>query len=233
MRLSRFNESDFPSHIKLKPSTRARRMALRMDTRERLFTLVLPPGASLKKALSFAQKHEDWMLSRLEELPTPISFTDGACLPVFGQVRYLRISFDKTLKRTNITLKEKEIFVSTNKEDPAPRIVRFLKKLAIEHLQELATQKAQSIGKTVSAVSVRDTTSRWGSCSTDGRLSFSWRLIFAPPAALDYVVAHEVAHLEHLNHSKAFWNVCRDLSNDYLEGRHWMDNHGAELMRFG
>jgi hypothetical protein len=183
--------------------------------------------------LSFAQKHEDWMLSRLEALPAPVFFTDGTSLPVFGQERHIRVSFDSTLKRTNIALKEKEIFISTNKDDPAPRIVRFLKKLAIEHLQELATQKAQSIGKTVRAVSVRDTASRWGSCSADGRLSFSWRLIFAPPEALDYVVAHEVAHLEHLNHSKAFWNLCRTLSKDYLEGRHWMDNHGAELMRYG
>ena len=85
----------------------------------------------------------------------------------------------------------------------------------------------------INKVSVRDTKSRWGSCSVDDNLSYSWRLIFAPPAALDYVVAHEVAHLHHHDHSKAFWNLCRELSDNYLEGQYWMKAHGGELMRYG
>jgi hypothetical protein len=79
---------------------------------------------------------------------------------------------------------------------------------------------------------VREKKSRWGSCSSDDHLSYSWRLIFAPPAALDYVVAHEVAHLVHMNHSKAFWNLCRSLSHDFVNGQYWMKNHGHELMRY-
>ena len=112
------------------------------------------------------------------------------------------------------------------------RIVRFLKKLACDEMTRLANEKAALIGKPVCQVQVRDTTSRWGSCSTKGALSFSWRLVLAPAVALDYIVAHEVAHLVHMNHSARFWTLCKQLSADYAAGHHWIRNHGHTLMRY-
>lgn len=224
---------DLPPHIKIKESTRARRLALRLDTHERLFHLVIPRGVSLRKALRFAEEHEDWMQEQLSELPEPIPLGNGAVVPVLGQNRTLKISYDSTLKRTSISMIEKEIFVKTNLDDPKPRIVRFLRKQAKEALSMMAQEKAVQIDRKINSISVKDTKSRWGSCSEDNNLSFSWRLILAPFEAIDYVVAHEVAHLVHLDHSKAFWNLCRELSEDYMEGKYWMDNHGKELMRWG
>src|SRR4051812_28398998 len=98
---------------------------------------------------------------------------------------------------------------------------------------KLSCAAAEAISKKVKRASFRATKRRCSSCSHDGRLSYSWRLIFAPTEALDYVVAHEVAHLRHLDHSRNFWGLCRDLSVNFLEGQFWMHNHGQDLMRYG
>lgn len=226
-------EYTFPPYVTLKRSKRARRLALRLDPKDRTFHLVIPAGMSIKKAERFAEEHDSWMLDKLRELPEPVSFEYGTVLPILGKNRRIHVFYDETLRKTFIDLKEKELIVTTNKDDPASRIERHLKKLAKEKLTELAMEKAKILGKTVKSVSTRDTKSRWGSCSSDGNLSFSWRLIFAPYESLDYVVAHEVAHLQHMDHSNDFWHLCRDLSDDFFEGEYWMREHGHELMRYG
>lgn len=229
----RRRRDDLPSYIRVEKSPRAKRLALRLNPKERIFHLVIPRGMSLDKAQAFAEEHDRWMKEKLKDLPRPVRFRDGAVIPVMGRNREIKVIIKKTLKTTDIILKHNELLVFTNLEDPSQRIIRFLKKLAKEELTKLSIEKAKILGRKIRHVSVRDTKSRWGSCSQDGRLSFSWRLIFAPLSAFDYVVAHEVAHLRRLDHSKAFWNLCRDLSDDFLEGQFWMHNHGQELMRYG
>ena len=226
-------DEKFPPYITLKRSKRARRLALRLDPKDRTFHLVIPSGTSLKRAQRFAEEHDSWMVDRLGELPEPVPFQDGSVLPILGQDRHIHIFYDESLRNTSITLKFKELIVTTNKEDPTARIERYLKKYAKKELLALSQEKAAEIGQTVKGVTVRDTKSRWGSCSTDGNLSYSWRLIFAPKESFDYVVAHEVAHLQHMDHSPAFWNVCRRLSDDFIEGQYWIQEHGHELMRYG
>jgi predicted metal-dependent hydrolase len=224
---------EFENHVVVRRSRRARRLALRLDPKKRIFNLVVPWGMSLRKAHKFAADYQGWMQEKLEELAPAIPFRHGTILPVFGENIRLNITYDISLKITSIKLINNEIIVFTNQENPAPRIARFLKKMALERFGALAREKAEKIGKTVKSVSVRDTRSRWGSCAEDGALCFSWRLIFAPPAVIDYIVAHEVAHLRHLDHSKAFWALCRELSDDFVEGQYWLDNHGQDLMRYG
>jgi len=226
-------ETAFPPYVTLKRSKRARRLALRLDPKDRIFHLVVPSGISLKKAQRFAEEHDRWMQDKLLDLPDPVPFEDGTILPIFGQNRRIHIFYDSTLRATSINLKYQELIVTTNQEDPTARIERSLKKQAREKLLALSQKKADVIGKRIKGVSTRDTKSRWGSCSSDGNLSYSWRLIFAPYEALDYVVAHEVAHLRHMDHSRAFWSLCRDLSDDFLEGQYWMHENGHELMRYG
>lgn len=222
-----------PEHVVVKRSTRAKRIALRLDPQSRLFHLVVPKGTSVKRAQLFALEHEEWMQNRLQELAPQILFVDGAVIPLFGQKTRIDIQRDNSLKRTAITLENNELIVRTPMSDPSPRIKRFLKALAKEKLNALSLEKATRIKKSVKAVYVRDTKTRWGSCSSDNNLSYSWRLIFAPYELFDYVVAHEVAHLKYLDHSKAFWSVCRNLSDNYLDGKYWMQAHGQELMRYG
>ncbi len=225
--------TDIHPCLELKVSSRAKRMRLRLDSKNRVINLVMPKRASLKKAREFALDHEEWIKDKLAALPAPVPFTQGSIIPVLGQDRHVHIDCDTTLKSTRIELKNNEISISTNKKDPAGRITRFLKKESRDTLTGLAHEKAAQIGKTIESVQIRDTKSRWGSCGPDGRISFSWRLIFAPWGAMDYVVAHEVAHLIHMNHGPKFWALCTELSEDYSTGKKWMRQNGHSLMKYG
>ena len=219
--------------VVVKRSKRAKRLALRLDTRNRVFDLVVPKGVSYSQAHDFALDHQDWMQDKLQELPPPIRLQDGAHIPIFGKRHKIRVIYDEEFRKTDIIMKDGFLLVFTNKADPGPRILRFLKTQAKERLSEMSYEKARAIRKRIKSIYVRDTKSRWGSCSEDGALSYSWRLIFAPQAAMDYVVAHEIAHLKHMDHSDNFWDLCTQLSDDFAEGHYWMRHHGHELMRYG
>jgi predicted metal-dependent hydrolase len=222
----------FPDYVNIKHSSRARRVALRMDTKARRFDLIVPEWMDLSAAQDFALSQQNWMQEKLAELPHGAPFEDGAEIPVLGKLRVIRIEkHDK--KITKLDLREGELFVQTHLREPSPRIQRFLKELALEVMSKLVHEKAALIGKTVREVQVRDTKSRWGSCSSDRRVMLSWRLILAPYEAMDYVIAHEIAHLKHMDHSKKFWALCSELSDDYMEGKYWMRHHAQELMAFG
>lgn len=224
---------DIHPSLQLKISPRARRIALRLDTSARVMNLVVPERFSKKKARQFAFEHQGWIREKLDELPQPIAFEHDAIIPVLGKNRRLDIHFDPAAKITTISMFDGVISVRTNQQDPTSRIIRFLKKEARATLSNLVREKAAEIERPVKAIQIRDTSSRWGSCGPDGRISLSWRLIFAPWEAMDYVVAHEVAHLVHLNHGKRFWALCAKLCDDYSGGKHWMRTQGNELMRYG
>ena len=219
--------------LELKVSKQARRMALRLDAKKRVVYLVVPSRTRVDKAYKFAWENRDWITEHLAGLPLPIPYANGSILPIFGKKVRIRITYDPSLKTTAIRLENHKLIVETNKEDPSARIERFLKQEALKGLTELAHRKAARIHKRIHAVSVRDTKSRWGSCNDGGEISLSWRLIFAPRAAMDYVVAHEVAHLAYLDHSEKFWDTCHKLSYSYQKGKDWIHHHGHELLRFG
>lgn len=216
----------------IKVNPRAKRLALRVDPRKNKVNLVMPKRASMRGAYMFALENKRWIREKLAELPQPITLTDGTIFPILGEKTEIKVTYNPALKTTNIQLKDNQLLVNTNKEDPSPRIIRFLKKMAREELTALAHEKAALIDKKIEKVETKDTISRWGSCSHDGKISFSWRLIFAPMNAFDYVVAHEVAHLRVMDHSPAFWDICEDLSDNYSKGKSWMKRHGAELIRY-
>jgi predicted metal-dependent hydrolase len=219
--------------LRVMRSKRARRVALRLDHKARVMNLVVPRGMHLDTAFQFAIENKQWIKDKLGELPEPVPFEHGAILPIMNVNYRLNIYHDPDMRSTDIVMSGKNIYVVTNKEDPSKKVISFLKKLAEEKLGELTREKAKLVRRKVSKFTVRDTSSRWGSCAEDGEICLSWRLLFAPQPAMDYVIAHEVAHLRHLHHEKSFWELCRELSDDYLEGRYWVDNHGHELMRYG
>ncbi len=223
---------ELAEYVTVKPSTRAKKLALRLDTKNRIFNLVVPKGFNLQRAYRFAAEHDEWMRAQLAELPQPIKLMHGAVIPIFGQNREIIVERNSDGRRTDISLEEHALRVRTNKDDPSSRIIRFLKSESKARLDALSREKAALIKKDVRSVAVRDTKTRWGSCTADGNLSYSWRLIFAPHASFDYVVAHEVAHLQHLDHSDRFWALCRDLSDDYEAGHGWMKKNSYELMRY-
>lgn len=224
--------SDISDDLHLKINPRAKRMALRVDPKRRKVNLVIPKRGSMRSAYKFALENKYWILEKLAELPEKIEFTDGAIFPILGEDIEVKINYDNALKRTSIALKNNKLLVDTNKEDPTARIKRFIINLAKERLSALAHEKGQHVEKQITAIDVKDTTSRWGSCSHDGKLSFSWRLIFADYLAFDYVVAHEVAHLRVMDHSPAFWAECEALCEDYSKGKSWMRRNSGELIRY-
>lgn len=225
--------AEISPRLKLSVSERAKRMALRLDPRSRTVQLVVPKRANLRTAYLFAEQNKEWIREKLRDLPRQVPFKDGEILPIFGRDRMIIVLYNPALKGTEIILKKDELLVMTNKADPSVRIRRFLQDLAREKLTELSLEKAHLVRRKLADVQVKDTRSRWGSCTEDGRISYSWRLIFAPPKAFDYVVAHECAHLVHMDHSENFWRLCEKTCRAYEEGKGWMQKNGHSLMRFG
>lgn len=220
-------------HLDVRISDKARRLALRLDSTRRKVCLVIPKRASLKNAYLFALEHRDWIEQRILQIPQPIPLAHGTTLPLLGRDVTIHIDKQPTYRVTDIDLGETTLTVKTKLDDIEPRLMRYLKKLASEKLREIADQKAEHIGKRITNLSLRDMKTRWGSCSTDGRMALSWRLIFAPFVAYDYVVAHEVAHLIHPHHGPKFWKLCEELAVDFKTGHRWMKEHGTSLMRYG
>lgn len=219
--------------LRLRVSDRAKRLALRLDPKTGYVFLVMPRRASIKKAVAFAHEYRDWIDRHTTAIPDTIPLTHGTVLPVMGVDRHIDITINPAIKRTTVTLTDSALIVHTNKDDPSGRLVRYLKNIARDEITRLAHDKAARIERIPSAIRIGDTSSRWGSCSADGALSFSWRLVLAPPMAMDYVVAHEVAHLVHMNHKARFWSLCEKLSADFHGGHGWMKANGHTLMRYG
>ncbi|MEM6812311.1 MAG: SprT family zinc-dependent metalloprotease [Pseudomonadota bacterium] len=224
--------NDISPDLELTINPRSKRMALRVDVKSRKVRLVMPVRASMRSAYRFALENKYWIREKIGELPEIIEYKDGSKIKILGKPVTIHITYNPTLKTTSIQLINNQLEVLTNKQDPSARIRRFIIQMAKEHLSALSHEKAALIHKKILKIDVKDTSSRWGSCSSDGRLSYSWRLIFAPEHAFDYVVAHEVAHLQHMDHSPAFWDVCESLSNDYSRGKSWMKNKAAELIQY-
>ncbi len=208
----------------------ARRLILRLDPHAGGVTVTLPPWAGWSEATDMAERERDWIGSRVREFPTRQPFIDGASVPVFGEVHRIRHIGGRgaPVRRT-----EGELLVSGEAEHLARRLSDWLIALARAEIEPLAHAKAAIAGRKVSRVTIRDTRTRWGSCAIGGGLSFCWRLILAPRWVLDYVVAHEVAHLRHHDHSRAFWAMTARLTQQVESPREWLRRHGPGLHRYG
>ncbi len=227
---------DFASispHLNVRISPRARKLMLRLDATERKIHLIVPKRASLKSAYEFARQNQSWIHEKLATLPDAVPYHDGVLIPVLGKQLRLTIDHDDIYKLTKVFIEDDRLVVRTSLDNPSGRISRFLKKMAEAEFKTIADQKAARIGKKIKVLTLRDMKTRWGSCSTDGRMSLNWRLIFAPLETYDYVIAHEAAHLIHANHGPQFWKLCQELSSDFSTGSSWIAENANELMRFG
>jgi predicted metal-dependent hydrolase len=222
---------DLGSPLSIRVSPRARRIALRVDAAERRLELVLPAGIPPSQGLRFLTTKRAWVVSRLEALPQRLPFEEGAVVPVLGIPH--RICREMDPAASPVAIGDREIRVRGDPAHLARRVRDHLATKAGTELARRARRLAASIGRDVTRVSVRDTKSRWGSCSGTGNLSFSWRLIFTPEPVLDYVVAHEVAHLVEMNHGPRFWRLVETLSPGSAKQRAWLKRHRSELFSYG
>ena len=223
----RVAEREIPLRVSRNP--RARRISISLDGSGAV-RLVLPRRTPLRHGLDFAEDKAGWIIGHLNALPEPVPFEHGAVIPLLGTEHVIR--HDPAARR-GVWRADGIIRVSGHAEHLPRRLHDYLKAEARRELSGRAREKAAVIGRAVRRVALRDTTSRWGSCSAEGNLNFSWRLIFAPEAVLDYVVAHEVAHLKHMNHGQRFWALVDRLTEDTALARRWLRKHGDHLMRYG
>ncbi len=239
--------------VLVKRSSRARRMTLWVSSARRNVTLTIPRNTARHLAGAFIEQHLDWLNQQIEELPSPVPFVDGALVPVEGEVhrlwfcgpRHRRqaghavVSFVTGEAAGNMaadgtdSLSLPLLRVSGAREHAPRRLADWLKKRARKKIAGRVDVHAARLGLSYARIGVRDQTSRWGSCSSNKTLSFSWRLIFAPPVVLDYVAAHEVAHLQEMNHSARFWKLVGKTLPEYEQGRSWLRRHGQDLHRYG
>jgi predicted metal-dependent hydrolase len=219
-----------PVPLDVRRSRRARRLYLRVDPAEARVELVLPRGVGVAEGLRFARERAGWVATRLAAIPELRRFADGALIPFLGTDLVVR---HRPGERRPTRRDGNDLVVACQAEHLPRRVRDWLKAQARIELTQRSQALAARIGRTIVSVRLGDPRSRWGSCSAKAKLAYSWRLVLAPPAVLNYVVAHEVAHLCELNHSRRFWRLVASLIDDVDGPRRWLAQNGAALLRIG
>ena len=221
--------------VRLRRHRRARRYTLRIHPSDREAILTMPPRGTIIEAKDFAHRHGGWIAARLGRLPKAAPFLPGTVLPLRGVAHRIvhRAAMRGTVWTETRDSGERILCVAGASEHIERRVLDYLKREARKDLQEASISYAQELGVRVRRLSMRDQSSRWGSCTSAGSLSFSWRLILAPPYVLDYLAAHEVAHLVEMNHSARFWRVVGKVCDHVERAKSWLDTHGNDLHRYG
>ncbi len=227
-----------PATVEVRRHPAARRLTLRVSRTQRAVILTLPVHSDLTEASRFIDRNIDWLRERLDAVPNAAPFHDGAAIPLRGATHRLR--FTGALRSSKIVrlvagsdVAPALIEVSGLSEYAPRRLVSWLMDEARADVSARVSFHAARLKLSPGRISVRDQKSRWGSCSSTGQLSFSWRLVLAPPHVLDYVAAHEVAHLAEMNHGPRFWALVRKTMPDMEGARIWLNDHGADLHRYG
>ena len=221
--------------VRLRRHAQARRYTLRIHAATREVVLSMPLRGSLREANVFAQKQGAWIAVRLKRLPRLQPFAHGAVVPLRGIEH--RIEHRRGTRGTVWVECGDDgaqlLCVAGETPHIARRVRDYLKREAKKELERASRAAAAALGVSPTRVSIRDQSSRWGSCSTTGVLSYSWRLILAPPFVLDYLAAHEAAHLVEMNHSRRFWRLVERINPDVARAKAWLDAHGSDLHRYG
>lgn len=218
-------EQDIP--LVYKPNPRAKRLSLRMSSKEQLLVLTIPPRTTASHIRTFLKQCTPWVERQLRKLVKTVSIKPGADVTLHGEV--FRCTVDPLRRKPALcqvtqTLRlpprclEKDLYA-------------FFKKTAESILSPYVLKAAETLGERVEKITIRDTKSRWGSCSGRKTISLSWRLILAPPEVAYYVCVHEAAHLTHMNHSPAFWKAVAGICPAYRIHKKWLKTHGPSLMR--
>ena len=213
--------------VLLRRSGRARRISLRISQLDGRVTLTLPNGVPEAEAMSFARQKESWIRGHLEQRVEDIPVALGSEVPVQGVSHRVVQGQGR-----RVVMEDGLIMVPGPVDHIGARLKGHFKQMARVRLVGASDAYAERLGKSYARISIRDTRSRWGSCSSSGTLMYSWRLIMAPDVVLDYVAAHEVAHLAEMNHSAAYWEGVQLIFGDYKPARRWLKKEGNALHRF-
>ncbi|MGD7069402.1 M48 family metallopeptidase [Acetobacter sp. AAB5] len=207
-------------------STKAKRCILRISAKEQAILVTLPKGFPYTQALAFVHKQAQWITMRLEKLVQTPRFAIGSHIPI--QDKYYTICHAPD-RKGGAWLENDCLFVSGDPSFLARRVEDFLKQHATKILTQEMHCLAQAVGLRPTRLDIRDTSSRWGSCSSSGRIMLSWRLIMAPFFVRHYLIAHELSHLQHMNHSTQFWKVVDAFTPHRQQAENWLQHFGPIL----
>ncbi|RUT84664.1 M48 family peptidase, partial [Mesorhizobium sp. M7A.T.Ca.US.000.02.1.1] len=192
--------------------------------------ITVPPGLRRGEVDRFLERHQDWLEQRLAKVPTRPQVRPGIRIPVRGVPH--RIVHEPS-KRGTVTVSRDErgplLIVHGDRIHLPRRLADFLKREAKKEIEKLVAKHTEALGKRAKAIRFKDTSSRWGSCTSEGNLSFSWRIMMAPSPVINYLVAHEVAHLKEMNHGPKFWKLCEKLCPDTDRCKDWLKRNGGAL----
>ena len=196
--------------------------------------LTLPPTGRWPEALGFLERHRGWLAARLKRTAPRTDFADGEIVPLRGVPHRIHAT-GRLRGHVDVAQIDGELSLLVPGEAAhiPRRLTEWLKGEAQRDLLARSNEYAAALGVKVVSVAMRSQATRWGSCSSTGRLNYNWRLILAPPFVLDYVAAHEVAHLVHMNHSPSFWKTVERALPDMARGKAWLKAHGKTLMGYG
>jgi predicted metal-dependent hydrolase len=214
-------------NVRLNP--RARRLIVKVHPSTGEISVVAPSQRALDRAMEFARGQSDWIAAQLSRIPSAVPLKVGSTLPIRGESHVVR---QRESGGGAVWIEDGAVCVAGHAAHHERRLLDFLKREAKKELEARAFHHAAQLGLKPTRITVRDTASRWGSCSSTRSLSFSWRLILAPSFVLDYVVAHEVAHMREMNHGPKFWRLVKDLIGDSTRPQKWLRDHGAALHRY-
>ncbi len=220
--------------VRITPHPRARRISLRLARDADAVRITVPAGIPEKQGLAFALSRRDWILGQLERRPAAVPFRPSARIPLRGKMHeIIHVPNRRGVVWQEENVEGARLCVAGDPDHLPRRLTDWLKRQARQDLVQACTVYSQKMNLPFRRLSVRDQKSRWGSCSTRGNLNFSWRLIFAPPFVLDYLAAHEVAHLAEMNHSARFWKLVRQHCPHVDTAEEWLRDHGRTLHRWG
>ena len=219
--------------VRVRASNRARAYRLAISSRGEP-VLTVPQGGRWSEARAFLLRHAGWLEARLARLPRPAPLAHGGTIPLRGVPhRIVSLAGSRGTVRIHHGADGPELHVPGGPDHLQRRLTDWLKREARADLEGACARHAATLGVRIAALRLRDQSTRWGSCSSARALNFNWRLILAPPFVLDYVAAHEVAHIIEMNHAPAFWRTVGRALPDYEAGRAWLKANGRELMQVG
>jgi predicted metal-dependent hydrolase len=227
-----------PAPVEVRRHPTARRLTLRVSRTRRAVILTMPRSSDFREADQFLSRSLDWVRERLEGVPEPAPFRDGTVFPLRGLPHEV-VFAGRSRGRAVVSLEPAvgghlpRLRVSGSPEHAPRRLRDWLNGEASKDLDARVTVHACNLRVRARRITLRDQKSRWGSCSSAGQLSFSWRLVLAPPFVLDYVAAHEVAHLVEMNHGPRFWRLVAKTLPAFEEAKVWLRIHGMDLYRYG
>ncbi|MCI5077581.1 M48 family metallopeptidase [Oricola sp.] len=219
--------------LRVSEHPRAKRLTLRIKPGAQGLSVTTPVGISMLEVERFLHRNRAWLEDKLDGMPDQPQVRPGVKIPIRGVNHEIVHEAGRGLTRAVRDVDGARLIVRGEREHLPRRVADYLKKEAKAEIGALVEKHTATIGRRAKTIRYKDTVSRWGSCSSEGNLSFSWRIMMAPRPVIDYLVAHEVAHLKHMNHGPKFWALCEELCPDTKRCKAWLKKNGGALQAIG